>query len=159
MNTNPAHPASEIKEVFHYLRVKGAAKAIEFYQRAFGAVERFRLTEPAGRIGHAELLLGDTVVMLSDEYPECGMLGPQSIGGNGSLIHLHVVNADAMAARAVSAGATMMREPMDQFYGERSCTLRDPFGHEWMLCHEIEKVSPDEMQRRFNAMCGGAASK
>jgi uncharacterized glyoxalase superfamily protein PhnB len=151
--------SSEIKEVFQYLRVKNAATAIEFYKQAFGVTEIFRLTEPSGRIGHAELKFGDTIIMVSDEYPEFGILGPQPNGIPGSLIHLHVVNADGMASRCVAAGATMIRDPQDQFYGERSCTIRDPFGHEWMLGHEIEKVSPEEMQRRFNEMCGGAEVK
>jgi len=144
--------SSEIKEVFPYLRVKSAAAAIEFYKRVFGAQEKFRLSEPSGRIGHAELSIGSITLMLSDEYPEYGILGPQSIGGTGTSIHLHVVNADAMAARAVEAGATMVREPADHFYGERSCTVCDPFGHEWILGHEIEQVSPEEMQRRFTAL-------
>ena len=143
---------SEIKEVFPYLRVKDAAAAIEFYSQAFGAEEQFRLSEPGGRVGHAQLSLGGITLMLSDEYPERGIVSPQSIGGTGSAIPLHVSNADAVAARAVEAGATMVREPADQFYGERSCTVRDPFGHEWLLGHEIEQVTPEEMQRRFNAM-------
>ena len=145
-------PADEIKAVFPYLHVKNAAAAIDFYSRVFGAREMFRLTEPGGRIGHAQLLLGSTTLMLADEYPEMNILGPQSLGGSGSSLHLHVVNADAMAARAVAAGATMLREPADEFYGERSCSLRDPFGHEWKLGHQIEDVSPEEMQRRFAAM-------
>lgn len=144
--------ASEIKEVFPYLRVKGAAAAIEFYTLVFGAQETVRLFEPSGRIGHAELSLGGMTLMLSDEFPEYGIVGPQSMGGTGTAIQLHVVNADAMAARAVAAGATMVREPTDQFYGERECTIRDPFGHEWILAHEIEKVSPEEIQRRLTAM-------
>jgi uncharacterized glyoxalase superfamily protein PhnB len=146
--------ANEIKEVFPYLRVKDAAAAIEFYGQAFGARELFRLSEPNGRIGHAELSIGNATLMLSDEYPEYNILSPQSLGGTGTSIHLHVANADAVAARAVAAGATMVREPADQFYGERSCAIRDPFGHEWSLGHEIEKVSYEEMQRRFTAMCG-----
>ncbi|MGH9846675.1 MAG: VOC family protein [Blastocatellia bacterium] len=144
--------SNEIKEVFPYLRVKNAAAAIEFYTQAFGAKELFRLTEPSGRIGHAELSFGGITLMLSEEYPEYGILGPQSIGGTGMSIHLHVVNADEMAARAVAAGATVLRPLTDAFYGERSGTLLDPFGHEWMLGHEIEQVSPEEMQRRYTAM-------
>ncbi|MGH8479524.1 MAG: VOC family protein [Gammaproteobacteria bacterium] len=144
--------SSEIKEVFPYLRVKNAAAAIEFYTQAFGARELFRLTEPGGRIGHAEVSLGGITLMLADEYPEYGILGPQSIGGTGMSIHLHVTNADVVAERAVAAGATVLRPLADQFYGERSGTVLDPFGHEWMLGHEIEKVSPEEMQRRFAAM-------
>jgi PhnB protein len=143
---------NRINEVYPYLRVKGAPAAIAFYQTVFGATERFRLTEPGGRIGHIELDIGNIVLMLSEEYPEYGMLGPQAPGTTGMAIHLHVDNADELAARAVAAGATMVREPADQFYGERSCLIRDPFGHEWMLGHEIEKVTPEEMQRRFTAL-------
>jgi len=90
--------------------------------------------------------------MLSDEYPELDYFGPQSPGATGMVIHLHVDNADELAARAIAAGAVMVREPSDAFYGERSCVIRDPFGHEWMLGHEIEEVSPEEMQRRYTAM-------
>lgn len=141
-----------IHEVFPYLRVKGAPAAIDFYKNVFGATERFRLTEPSGRIGHVELDIGNTVLMLSDEYPEFGMLAPQSPRSTGMLIHLHCDDCDEMAERAVAAGAVMIREASDAFYGERSCTIRDPFGHEWMLGHEIEKVEPEEMQRRYTAM-------
>lgn len=143
---------NKVSEVFPYLRVKGAPAAIAFYKDVFGARERFRLTEPDGRIGHIELDLGSIVLMISEEYPEYGILGPTP-GATGMAIHLHVDNADALAALAVAAGATMVREPADQFYGERSCLIRDPFGHEWMLGHEIEKVTPEEMQRRFTAIC------
>ncbi|MCC6697509.1 MAG: VOC family protein [Candidatus Hydrogenedentes bacterium] len=141
-----------VKEVFPYLRVKGAPAAIEFYTHVFRAAERFRLTEPNGRIGHCELELGNVVLMLSEEYPEYGLLGPQAGGTTGMAIHLHVNNADAVAASAMAAGATMIHEPTDQFYGERSCHIRDPFGHEWLLGHEIEKVPPEEMQRRFDVL-------
>ena len=144
--------ANHVKEVFPYLRVKSASAAIDFYKNVFGATERFRLTEPGGRIGHVELDLGNIVLMLSDEYPELGCLGPQSPGSTGMVIHLHVNNADDLAARAIAAGAEMVREASDAFYGERSCVIRDPFGHEWMLGHEIEQVSPEEMQRRYTAM-------
>ena len=152
MTTMIPPSTTEIIQVFPYLRVKGAAAAIEFYVHVFGAREIFRLSEPSGRIGHAELSIGNITLMLSDEYPEYGILGPQSIGGTSASLHLHVANADALAARAVAAGATLVREPVDQFYGERSCMVRDPFGHEWMLGHEIEKVSNEEIQRRFSAM-------
>lgn len=144
--------ANHVKEVFPYLRVKSASAAIDFYKNVFGATERFRLTEPGGRIGHVELDLGNIVLMLSDEYPELGCLGPQSPGSTGMVIHLHVNNADDLAARAIAAGAEMVREASDAFYGERTCVIRDPFGHEWMLGHEIEQVSPEEMQRRYTAM-------
>lgn len=141
-----------IHEVFAYLRVKNAARAIEFYARAFGATEKFRLTEPSGRIGHAELDFGGTTLMLSEEYPELGFLGPETIGQTGVSIHLHVDNCDAMIERSVAEGAQLLRGPSDAFYGERSGTVRDPFGHEWMIGHEIEKVEPQEMQRRYTAL-------
>ncbi len=143
-----------VHEVFPYLRVRSAPEAIVFYTHVFGAKERFRLTEPSGRIGHCELDLGNIVLMLSDEYPEYGVTGPQTPGTTGFLLHLHVDDCDALAAQALAAGATLVRKAADAFYGERSCTIRDPFGHDWMLGHEIEKVDPEEMQRRFTAMFG-----
>lgn len=124
---------TKVHEVFPYLRVNDAKAAIAFYTDVFGATERFRLTEPSGRIGHAELGLGNIVLMLSDEFPEYNCLGPQTPGATGMVIHLHCENCDELATRAVAAGAVMIREPSDAFYGERSCTIRDPFGHEWML--------------------------
>ncbi|WP_394841667.1 VOC family protein [Pendulispora brunnea] len=141
-----------VHELFPYIRVKNAAKAIEFYKRAFGVTEKFRLTEPSGRIGHAELDFGCATLMLSDEYPECGIQGPQTIGGTSFAVHLHVDNADAWIRRAVDAGATVLREPKDEFYGERAGVVRDPYGHEWNIGHEIEKVTPEEMQRRYDAI-------
>jgi PhnB protein len=145
-----------IHELFAYLRVQDAPKAIDFYREAFGAVEKFRLAEPSGRIGHAELELGGTTLMLSDEYPEFGIYGPKTIGGTSATLHLHVDDADAMIRRAVAAGALVLREPQDQFYGERSGTLRDPFGHEWNIGHQIEQVTPAEMQRRYTEMMKGS---
>ena len=144
-----------IHELFAYIRIKDAAKAIDFYQRAFGAREKFRLSEPTGRIGHAELDFGGTTLMLSDEFPEYNIYGPQTIGGTSLTIHLHVDDADALIRRAVAAGATVVRPAQDQFYGERSGTVRDPFGHEWNIGHEIEKLAPEEMQRRYDAMMRG----
>jgi PhnB protein len=145
----------KIHEVFPYLRVRRAPEAIEFYTKAFGAEEKFRLTEPGGRVGHAELDFGGTTIMLSDEYPELDIRGPESIGGTSFGIHLHVDDADETIRRAVAAGATLVREPQDHFYGERSGTVRDPFGHEWNVGHEIEKVEPAEMQRRYTKMMQG----
>jgi PhnB protein len=141
-----------IHEVFPYLRIEGAARAIEFYSRAFGAVEIFRLTEPSGRIGHAQLQLGPTVLMLSEAFPEYGLLAPSGGTTLGASIHLHVDDCDAVAARAVAAGATISMPPTDQFYGERSCRVLDPFGHQWLIGHELEKLSPQEMQRRYDAL-------
>ncbi len=142
----------EIHEVYPYLRVNSAAEAIEFYARAFDAKEQFRLTEPSGRIGHAEIKLGPTTVMLADEYPEHGICGPLSLGGTTISIHLHVGDVDRAFAQAVKAGATIVRPLQDQFYGERSGTVRDPFGHEWLLGGHIETVTPEEMQRRYTAL-------
>jgi PhnB protein len=141
-----------VHDVFPYLRVKNTAMAIDFYRRAFGAEELFRLIEPSGRIGHAEIKIGATTLMLSDEYPEYGIVGPQSIGATSFGMHLHVDNADEWIDRAVREGATLVRPASDAFYGERSGTIRDPQGHEWLLGHEIEKVAIEEMQRRYTAL-------
>jgi len=141
-----------IHELFPYLRVSHAAKAIEFYKHVFGASEKLRLTEPSGRIGHAELVLGTATIMVSDEYPELGIRGPQPGAASTQALHLHVDNCDAMIERAVAAGATLVRPPADQFYGERGGTIRDPFGHEWLIGHHIEDVSPAEMQRRYDEL-------
>jgi PhnB protein len=143
---------NRIREVFPYLRTRNAAAAIEFYKQAFGAVEDFRLSEPSGRIGHAELKFGEAIVMLSDEYPEYGIHGPRNSVPTGSSVHLHVDDVDAMTQKAVAAGAQLIMEPKDQFYGERSSKILDPFGHEWLLGSHIEDVSPAEMQRRFDEM-------
>jgi uncharacterized glyoxalase superfamily protein PhnB len=141
-----------IHELFAYLRVSDAGKAIEFYKQAFGATEKFRLTEPSGRIGHAELDFGGQVLMLSDEFPEYGMAGPQHGSPCAVSIHLHVDNADMLIDRAVHAGAVLERAAENAFYGERSGVVIDPFGHRWMIGHNIEQVSPEEMQRRYTAM-------
>jgi len=150
-----ATDTSSVHEVFPYLRVRDTAAAIAFYQQVFGATEHFRLVEPSGRIGHAELQIGPAVLMLCDEFPEFDMRAPRDGQDTGSSIHLHVDNADAMGQRAVAAGATMLMPPTDQFYGERSCRIRDPFGHTWLLGHSIEEVTPEEMQRRYTAMMSG----
>lgn len=149
---------NRIEEVYAYLRTRDCNAAIEFYQRAFGAVEDFRLTEPNGRVGHAELKFGDATVMLSDEYPEYGILGPQESVPTGSSVHLHVEDVDAMTQQAADAGAKIIMEPQDQFYGERTSKVIDPFGHEWLLGSHIEDVSHGEMQRRFDEMLKGNES-
>ena len=142
----------EIHEVYPYLRVHNSAEAISFYEKAFGATELFRLTEPGGRIGHAEIKIGPTTVMLSDEYPESGIQGPRSLGGTTFVMHLHVDDADQVFERAVQAGATVVRPLQNAFYGERGGTVRDPFGHEWLIGSQIEAVTPEEMQRRYTAL-------
>jgi PhnB protein len=141
-----------IQEVFAYLRLRGAAEAIEFYTKAFGAQELMRLAEPSGRIGHAEVRIGQTTIMLADEFPEYGIHGPQALGGTTVAIHLHVDDLDGLMQRAIEAGATVVRPPQDQFYGERTATVRDPFGHEWHMGQHIEDMAPEEMQRRYTAM-------
>ena len=144
----------KIHHLYAYLHVEDAPKAIEFYTTVLGAKEKFRLSAPGGRIGHAELDFGCTTLMLADEFPEYGIKGPTAYGGTTVTIHLHVDDADAVIKRAAEAGATVEQEPSDQFYGERSGILRDPFGHRWNIGHRIEEVSPEEMQRRFDAMAG-----
>ena len=143
----------KIHEVFPYLRVPQRLKAaIEFYKQAFGAEETFRLEEPGGRIGHARLKIGPAMIMLSDEYPEHEIYSPLQFGGTGSSLHLHVDNVDALVDRAVAAGATVLMTPTDQFYGEHVAKLLDPYGHQWMLGQHIEKLTEDEVQRRFTDM-------
>ncbi|AKU89814.1 VOC family protein [Vulgatibacter incomptus] len=141
-----------IHEMYPYLRVRNAAKAIEFYRDVFGATEKLRLVEPSGRIGHCELLVAGATLMVSEEFPEYGILGPESLGGTSLSIHLHVDDADELLRRACDAGAELVRPPADHFYGERSGTVRDPFGHEWLIGHAIEEVSPEEMQKRYTEM-------
>lgn len=145
----------QIHEVYPYLRVRNAAAAIDFYKRAFSARERFRLVEPSGRVGHVELEFGSVVIMVSEEYPEYEIFGPETIGGTSVTIHLHVDDCDALIAHTVNLGAKLLRAPADQFHGERSGTVRCPFGHEWLIGHNIEEVTPEEMQRRYTAMLGG----
>ena len=142
------------QRLFAYLRVRDAGAAIRFYESAFGARELFRLTEPGGRIGHAEVDFNGTILMLCEEFPELGIRKPDPAHGHSTTLHLHVDDADALLARAVSAGGTLERAPEDHFYGERSGTVRDPFGHRWLIGHAIETVTPEEMQRRYTALFG-----
>ena len=142
----------KVHELFPYLTVRSTAEAIAFYRRAFGAEEKLRLTEPSGRIGHAEIEIGGHVVMMSDEFPEYGVRAPGPAEKVPMILHLHVDDADKVIRQAIEAGATMVRPPADEFYGERSGRIRDPFGHEWLVGHAIEEVSPAEMQRRYTAL-------
>lgn len=139
-------------ELYAYLCVRDARAAIDYYIRAFGARELFRLTEPDGKVGHAELDLDGHVLMLCEEYPDMGVRSPEGLAGTAVTLHLHVDDADALLARAVEAGGTLERAAQDHFYGERSGTLRDPFGHRWLIGHAIEQVTPEEMQRRYTAL-------
>jgi PhnB protein len=144
-----------IREVYPYLCVRGGAAAIDFYVRVFGAEELMRLTYPDGRIAHAELKLGPVTLMLSDEHPEYELLSPLAYGGTGMGIHLHVDDVDTLTARAVEAGATVLRPPADEGHGERQAKIRDPFGHEWLLGHQLEAVSDEEIRRRWATASGG----
>lgn len=132
-----------------YLVVKGAAKAIEFYTTAFGATEHMRMPGPGGRIMHAEIKIGDSILMLADENPEQGHLSPTTIGGSGSSIMFYTADVDATFSKAVAAGAKAMRPPMDMFWGDRMGNLTDPFGHTWSIATHKEDVSPEELGRRM----------
>lgn len=138
-----------------YLCCKGAARAIEFYKKAFGAVEVSRIGMPDGRVGHAEIKIGAADIMLADEFPEMGVLSPQTLGGSPVFIHLYFEVVDAVARQAVAAGAKLLRKLEDQFYGDRSGKLEDPFGHVWGIATHIEDVSHEEMQLRSAALYGG----
>lgn len=144
--------SNTIHEVYAYLCVDDVDAAIDFYGRAFGAREHFRLTAPDGRVGHAEVYFGAHIVMLADAFPEMGVNAPGADGCGPVSLHLHVDDADAMFAAAVAAGATEERAPEDQFYGERSAAVRDPFGYRWLLGHTVEEVSVAEMQRRYDSL-------
>ena len=137
-----------------YLCVAGAAAAIDFMVEVFGATERMRISAPGGMIGHAEVAIGDGLVMVSDEYPEMGVLGPNSIGGTAVTISVYVEDADATYAKAIAAGATAERPVETQFYGDRGGMFVDPFGHRWHVATHVEDVSPDEMARRSAEMFG-----
>jgi PhnB protein len=132
-----------------YLIVRGAVKAIEFYKQAFKASELYRLPMPDGRLGHAELQIGDSRLMLADEMPEMNIRGPESLGGSPVGLCLYVEDCDALFKQAVGAGAKVERELADQFYGDRSGTVIDPFGHKWTLATHREDVTPEEMQKRM----------
>ena len=140
-----------------YLSVANAAEMIDFYKKVFGAVETMRLKQPDGRIGHAELKINGASIMLADEFPEMDIRSPKTLGVARSpvSIHLYVENVDEVYKRALASRATSLREPQDQFYGERNAQVRDPSGHCWDLSTQIEEVSPEEMQKRFNAMMKG----
>jgi PhnB protein len=138
-----------------YVICKDTARAIDFYTRVFAATETMRLAEPSGKIGHAELTIEGATLMLADEYPEHGARGPRTIGGSPVHLHLYVADVDAVVARAVAAGATVRRPVADQFYGDRSGTIEDPFGHVWMVGTKQEPLTTDEVERRYAKMMQG----
>jgi PhnB protein len=132
-----------------YLIVKGCKKAIAFYKKAFGAEEEFRITNPDGTIGHANMAVAGGAFMLADEHPDFGALSPATIGGTAVKLHINVKNVDAVMARARKAGATVLRPVRNQPHGERSGMIADPFGHQWFIATPVEDVSPREMQARY----------
>jgi PhnB protein len=138
-----------------YLIIEGAAKAIDFYTKIFGATELLRLPGPDGKLGHAEIRIGDSVIMLADESPQMGNRSPKSIGGSPVSIMLYVEHSDRIFDKAVAAGATIDRPVEDQFYGDRSGTVIDPFGYKWTISTHVEDVSPEEMNKRIAALFGG----
>ena len=135
-----------------YLAIKNAVSALEFYKKAFGATETYKLIVPDGRLGHAEIRLGDSLIMLSDEFPEFGGKAPEALGGSPVSIHLYVEDVDAFVKRAVAEGARVLKPVADQFYGDRSGQLEDPYGHLWWVATHKEDVAPEEMQKRVRAL-------
>lgn len=140
-----------------YLIVNDAAGAIDFYKQAFGASEAFRM-EHGGKVGHAELVIGDSRIMLADEFPDMGARSPRSIGGTPVRLHLYIPDVDTVTQRALAAGAKEVRPIENQFYGDRSGTVEDPFGHVWHLSTHVEDVPPDELERRAKATMEQMAS-
>ena len=149
-----------IPEGYHsltpYLSIKGAAKAIDYYKEVFGATELFRMAAPDGKIGHAEIKIGNSPLMLADEFPEMEFVSPQTLGGSPIGLMIYVDDVDTMFNKAISAGATEVKPLQDQFYGDRSGTLKDPFGHVWTVATHVEDVAPEELQKRAAAAHGGS---
>jgi PhnB protein len=138
-----------------YLSVRGAAEAIDFYKKALGAKELMRMPGPDGKVGHAEIQIGDSRVMLADEHPEMNFTGPQSYGGTSVHLHVYLPNVDAQVAKALKAGAKLVRPVKDQFYGDRLGTIEDPFGHVWHLATHLEDLSKAEMKKRAAKAAAG----
>jgi PhnB protein len=138
-----------------YLIVDGGNAAIDFYASVLGATERMRMSGPDGKVGHAEIEIGDSVIMLADEHPEMDALGPTTVGGTPVSIHVYVEDADGAFERAIEAGAKALRAVEDKFYGDRSGSFEDPFGHHWHVATHVEDVPPDEMAKRAADAAGG----
>jgi len=151
----PSKKAKPVPEAYHaitpYLSLRNASRAIEFYKKAFGATELMRFALPNGHVGHAELKIGDSIIMLADEHPEMGARSPETVGGTPMALMLYVDNVDKVVDRAVTEGARIDRPVEDKFYGDRSGTLTDPFGHVWHVSTHVEDVPPDELKRRAEA--------
>ncbi|MEP6717944.1 MAG: VOC family protein [bacterium] len=140
---------AEYAGVTPYLSVKGAADAIEFYKKGFGAIEMMRLPNQDGTLGHAEIKIGDALIMLADEYPDYGNLSPKTLGGSAVRLHMYVEDVDTFFERAVAAGAKVLIPIAVQFYGDRSGRLEDPFGHVWLISTHVEDLTPEECDRRM----------
>ena len=141
-----------------YIALKNAGDAIEFYKKAFGAKELFRMASPDGSVGHAEIKIGDSIIMLADEDADMGFFSPETIGGSPCLLMIYTENVDQTFKRAIENGATETRPVKDQFYGDRSGSLKDPFGHKWTIATHVEDVPEDEMKRRLEKVMSGSAS-
>src|ERR1700690_2745535 len=141
-----------------YLFIKGAASAIDYYKKVFGAQEIMRLAGPNGLIGHAELRIGDSMIMLSDENPQWGTKGPHTLGGSATSLHVYVVDVDSVVKKALAEGAQLHRPVKDQFYGDRSGSVVDPFGHLWSIATHIEDVSAEEIEKRMAVAMSQSAS-
>jgi PhnB protein len=157
--TAPARPnpiPDSYRRVTPCLTVRGAGKALEFYAAVFGATERMRFPGPGGTIAHAEIQIGDSVVIVEDEDPQRGTQAPPSDGlpGNPAYLFIYVADVDAVIARAAELGATVQRPAQDQFYGDRDGSIVDPFGHGWTVASHVEDVTPDEMMRRMAELFG-----
>ena len=148
MSTELQNPPKGFHSVTPSLTIQGAAKAIDFYQQAFAAEELYRISGDDGKIMHGEIKIGDSIVMLCDEFPDWGNLGPQTIGGTASTLMIYVDDVDQVTERAVAAGATILHPLSDQFWGDRTSTVMDPFGHRWMLSTPVEVVSHEEIKQR-----------
>ena len=135
-----------------YLCVADASGAIEFYKEVFGAKEKFRMGAPGGKVGHAEIRIGNSMIMIADEFPDMGAIGPKTVGGTPVTIHLYVPNVDAIAAKATAAGAKVLRDVANQFYGDRAGKFEDPWGHIWWISTHVEDVPPKELEARAKKM-------
>ena len=155
MSKNQVKPIPDgMHTVTPHLICAGAADAIEFYKKAFNAVEMGRLAGPQGKLLHGAIRIGDSTVMLVDEFPDWGALGPKSLKGSPVTTHLYVEDVDAFVARATAAGAKITMPVQDMFWGDRYCKLEDPFGHQWSVATHVRDVSPDEMQQAAQKACG-----
>ena len=142
-------------QITPYLFVDDAQAAIDFYSSVFGVTERMRMPGPDGKIGHAELQLGDSLLMVADEFPEMGGRSPRTVGGSPVIVSVYVADVDAVFERAAQAGATVVRPVETQFYGDRAGQFEDPFGHQWSVATHVEDVPPDELERRAAQAMGG----